>query len=273
MRAMDAALLAAYADPARHEAISRILRRRSTNRTDVRDAALTDLDLSACHAVLDLGCGFGFMSTAVAERAAPDAAIIGVDICAANQAPFLERIAACGRRGHFVCRALDAQLDWPDRSFDLVVAAYALYFFPRLVPEIARVLTPDGLFVALTHVAACARRVLERLGIFEHHLPLQELTERFCAENASSVLAPCFEQIERVDYLNTLVFETTDHADLQAYVEFKRPFLSTARSPCATQVAALRDAAVVRDVPLELPNDVAIFRCRAPHARHDRAHP
>ena len=73
--------LEAFENPARHAAVSALIRSRSTNLTDVRDAVLHGLDLSGARAVLDLGCGFGFMTEVVARRVAPDAEIVGVDAC------------------------------------------------------------------------------------------------------------------------------------------------------------------------------------------------
>ena len=49
-----------YPEPALHESISEIIRRHSSNRVDVRLAALEGIDFNRAHRLLDLGCGFGF---------------------------------------------------------------------------------------------------------------------------------------------------------------------------------------------------------------------
>ncbi len=115
--------ITSFENPDRHADASDIIRRHSTNPIDVRDAVLADLDLGFARQVLDLGCGFGFMAEALARRVAPQAQIIGIDACAANEAPFLARVAATGRTGRFVCRRIKAQLEgkigWNGTPVDL----------------------------------------------------------------------------------------------------------------------------------------------------------
>jgi cyclopropane fatty-acyl-phospholipid synthase-like methyltransferase len=62
--------LCCYASPVRHAAISEIIRRVSSNPADVRDVALAGLELGAVRRVLDLGCGFGFLTARVMPRVA-----------------------------------------------------------------------------------------------------------------------------------------------------------------------------------------------------------
>ena len=176
--------LEAFENPARHAAVSALIRSRSTNLTDVRDAVLHGLDLSGARAVLDLGCGFGFMTEVVARRVAPDAEIVGVDACEANEKPYLDRVHATGRRARFVCRKIERRLDWPDGAFDLVVASYSLYFFPGVIPEIARVLRPNGLFLAVTHTENSCRDLLHAAGLREPGAHGLGVIGGFSADNA-----------------------------------------------------------------------------------------
>jgi len=105
-----------YQSPVIHETVSAILRQRSTNKSDVREVALRDLDLSSAKSILDLGCGFGFMEESLATRVAPDARFVGVDAWPANERPFLEKVTANGRTGRFVCMRLAPELPWPESS-------------------------------------------------------------------------------------------------------------------------------------------------------------
>lgn len=263
---LDPSLLP-YESPTQHAAISEIIKRTSTNHADVRETVLTGLDLSFVGTVLDLGCGFGFMTEAVARRVADDARIVGVDACPANQQPFLERIAKTGRSGEFVCRHIQAQLDWPDDSFDLVVASYALYFFPDVLSEIARVMAPNGMFLAVTHTEGFCRDLLRIAGLRGPNSRLLTLIRRFSAENAAGLLAPWFGQSQRVDYRNSLRFEPRQRDDLRAYLQFKLPFLSPDSHPGSDLPAPLAQAvrtALSHRGRVVLDKNDAAFRCRRP---------
>jgi len=264
--------LQVFGDPRRHQNISDIIRRHSTNRADVRDVFLAGLDLSRVKEVLDLGCGFGFTTQALAPRLAPDAAIVGVDACARNEAPFLETVSRSARRARFVHRRLEKRLDWPDRSFDLVVASYALYFFPQLLPEMARVLRPDGLLLAVTHTEASCRDLLRAAGLVLKRSPLLGVIQRFSAENADQLLRPHFGAIERVDYVNQLVFQADEFDDFLTYLRFKLPLLLPDSEPGGELPRPLADAirkALAGRAAISFQKDDAAFRCRGPRC-HQR---
>ncbi|MBN1335372.1 MAG: methyltransferase domain-containing protein [Deltaproteobacteria bacterium] len=218
---MDRFLDSPYACPEIHAAVSAVIRARSTNPRDVRDVALDGLDLSACERVLDLGCGFGFMGEAVAQRVAPGALVVGVDGCPANEAAFRVRVEATGRRAAFRRLAVAGSLPWPDAFFPLVVSSYALYFFPSILPEIARVLAPGGRFVALTHRADVLQDLFARLGETEAAVRLAALMARFSAESGAGCLAGWFSDVEVVPYPNTLRFGRPHAAQALAYLDFK----------------------------------------------------
>ena len=259
-------MLSSFEHPSEHVAVSDIIRRRSTNCTDVRVATLGGLDLSATRAVLDLGCGFGFMAEAIAQRVAPTARLIGVDACPANEVPYLTRVAASGRFGQFVCRHIERQLDWPDRSFDLVVASYALYFFPEVLPEVARVLSPQGLFLAVTHAETSCRDLARVIGLSDAESPLLCAVRAFSAENGTQRLAPWFKDVVRVEYSNTLVFETAHEDELRAYLRFKRRSVApqeAGQGDSAEALAHVIDRATCHGRVVLEKNDAA-FRCTRP---------
>lgn len=259
-----------FEDPARHALVSDIIRRRSTNPADVRAAVLAGLDLSSAHNVLDLGCGFGFFTEVVARRVAADAEIVGVDACAANEPLFMARVEAAGRSGRFVEHVISKTLDWPDHSFDLVVASYALYFFPDAVPEIARVLTPDGLLLATTHMESSCRDLLRASGLPISDAALLGNILSFSAENGERLLAPWFGAVERTDYANKLVFGPADFNDFLTYLRFKLPLLLPASEPGGVIPKPLSNAirgVLARGEPLTFEKNDAAFRCRSPRCR------
>jgi SAM-dependent methyltransferase len=99
--------------------------------------------------VLDVACGTGALTLAVAEIAGPSGSVVGLD---ANP----EMLA--------VARRKPVQIEWlegtaealplPDNSFDAVVSQFGLMFFedkPKALAEMVRVLRPGGRLV----VAVC----------------------------------------------------------------------------------------------------------------------
>jgi len=222
---MSALSLWPYEYPSAHETVSAIIRRHSSNSGDVRETALRDLDLSCAKNILDLGCGFGFLAEVLARRVAPDARFVGVDAWQTNEAPFLEKITAAGRLASFECMRIDSELPWPDGSFDVVVCSYSLYFFVEIVPEVARVLAPHGLFLTIAHSENAAAGQLPEVGFAEAASRLLSLIRKFSAENGDDILGRWFDDVARVDYHNSLRFEPEHVDELLSYLRFKLPFL------------------------------------------------
>ena len=265
---MAASSLWPFRCPLTHETISSIIQRRSTNSTDVREVALHDLDLSFAEDILDLGCGFGFMAEALAGRVAPDARLVGVDAWESNEAPFLEKIAAKGRRGRFVCMQLDSLLPWPNRSFDLVVCSYSLYYFVDILSEIARILAPHGLFVALTHTESSMVSLLRAAGLDQNAgAALLALTDRFSAENGYRLLKRWFGEVAQIDYQNSLRFQEDQIDELLTYLRFKLPLLFPDSAPgddVPEVVAGFAGTLLSRAGEVVIEKNDSTFQCRRP---------
>lgn len=100
--------------------------------------------------VLDLGCGTGSFSLAVAERIGPDGSVDGVDISEEQIARARNRAAYLRPRLQFHVCSMD-EPPFEDATFDAVVSSMA---FHEAAPEVrrgaireaARVLKPEGLF-------------------------------------------------------------------------------------------------------------------------------
>ena len=256
-----------FQSPSTHQAVSAIIRDRSDNRDDVRRVSLCDLDLSSSRNVLDLGCGFGFMAEALARRAAPGAQFVGVDVWQTNAAPFLDRVTATGREASFVCMRIGSKLPWPDRSFDLVVCSYSLYFFAEVLPEVSRLLAPDGLFLTITHSESSFVGLLRAAGLEEDGSSLLSLTRRFSAENGRSLLDKWFGDVARVDYHNCLRFRAEHAEELLAYLKFKLPLLVPGSKPGADlpeSVARFAMDSLSRLGEVVVEKTDAAFRCRSP---------
>lgn len=115
-------------------------------------------------AVLDLGCGGGFMAEALAARGAR---VSGLD-------PAEQAIAAARRHAEHSGHAIDYRvghgesLPWPDGCFDAVVCVDVLEHvadLERVLAEIARVLRPQGWFLFDTiNRTAFARLMVVTMG-------------------------------------------------------------------------------------------------------------
>jgi SAM-dependent methyltransferase len=265
---MERFTLAPFAEPERHRAISEIVRSRSTNATDIREVALEGLSLRDVDEVIELGCGFGFMSQAIATRISPRGRIVGVDACSENEAPFLRAVGGAGRVAEFHHMRLDGALPWPRARFDLAVASYSLYFFPEIIPEVARVLSPAGAFVAITHSELSFARLCAAVGIAFHDTSVFRLVQRFSAENGERLLSPWFEDVRRIDYPNALCFERDRIEDLLEYARFKLPLLERPEAPVRED--ELRESlsrALDASGSLRIEKDDAVFITRSAKCR------
>jgi len=100
---------------------------------------------------LDLGCGPGAMSYALAKKAKPESTIIGIDISddQLNYARSHAHGFPCNPQ--FIKCSMD-ELNFPNQSFDLVMTSMALHETPpevrrKAIKETARVLKPEGRFI------------------------------------------------------------------------------------------------------------------------------
>ncbi len=103
-----------------------------------RSRALRQIDVGRRRSVLDLGCGYGAVTEELARRCGGRVVAFDLDRAALSEAQG-ERINGTAER-----------LPFASRSFDLVFAQFSLLWMPAAaVAEAARVLTEDGVLVAL----------------------------------------------------------------------------------------------------------------------------
>lgn len=274
-------IVSAYEVIQEHRRAKNVIQEHARNPRDIREVALEGLDLTDVLRVLDLGCGYGFFTESLSGRLRADARILGIDLVDRNnRTAFLDTVSGMGYEGEFICAPADLIRDMDEADFDLVIASYSLYFFPHLINEIARVLSPHGVFIAVTHsrhslkeVTGLVPRSMEKAGVAPPpEITLSRLFGSFCLENGRELLGASFDEIERIVYPNELVFplervgECIDYLDTKRHLIFKDAMEShplkiddmvTFFHDMVFEHARARGGIV-------LSKDDAVFRCRRP---------
>jgi SAM-dependent methyltransferase len=210
-----------------------IIKSYSTNRRDIRDIALKHVDLSFVRSVLDLGSGYGFFIEKLKGLLDPRARITGIDLVDNYGHAYLDTVASIRYQGSFLKGSVDLTRGMEAGSFDLILSSYSLYFFPYIVPEVARLLSPVGIFIAITHsehsleeAIFFVRRCMERLGIaVPERTALCRLFAAFSVENGLELLGPWFGHVERIAYKNSMLFRAEHLEDCIYYLEKKRALI------------------------------------------------
>jgi len=216
-----------------HRLIEQLIRQFSTNKNDIRHVALAQADLSNCRNVLELGCAFGSFTEALRGKLPDGAKITGLDIVPQYESFFLAACRNAGYTGQFSSSGINQIKDYPRNSFDLIICSYALYFFPQMIPEIARLLKKDGVFITITHcrsnmqeLVLITKLVLQQNGLHDEQkpLPVEDIVSRFSGENGRELLQSSFSRIVTVDFNNSLYFRPADINFFADYFHFKSPF-------------------------------------------------
>lgn len=225
-----------FRDAQKHQRIGQIIRRFSTNKDDVRQTALKNLDLSDRRNVLELGCAFGAFTEALKGRLHPQAKITGLDMLAEYESFFLDACRRAGYAGGFSAGGVEQIIKYPAASYDLIICSYALYFFPDLIEDIARVLAGDGFFITITHSEADMRELVDiikkilknnNLLADNQRLPIENIVGRFNAQNGAALLQKHFGRVQSIDFKNTLIFPPGEINHFLKYFQFKQSFFLT----------------------------------------------
>jgi len=220
-----------FTDTIHHKAVAEIIHARSTNKLDVRNAALDGLQLQNSKIALDIGCGFGFFTIALKGRLFPGSSILGIDLCTKYRTSYLESCRIAGLQGKFSGNGEKAITTIPTDSVDLVICSYALYFFPAIIQEVSRILKSSGVFIIITHsenhlkeIITFLSKTFDIMGIQKpDSFPCQDLIDNFNNSNGYRLLSPWFGQVKEKEYRNSLHFEISDFEDLEKYFRFKQP--------------------------------------------------
>ncbi|WP_449475472.1 class I SAM-dependent methyltransferase [Streptomyces abikoensis] len=167
--------------------------------------------------VVDIGCGRGTSSRALAEQLRPTR-LIGIDLAQALLADARERAGRQrGVRAEFV-QADFHQLPLAGGSAGSVVAAFCLYHSPqpeRALAEIARVLAGDGLAVLVTKSLDSYREMdalVARAGLDPRAEQRESLYTAAHSGNLAGLTDTCLEVITTEHEEHRFTFDGLDHA-------------------------------------------------------------
>lgn len=225
-------MLTTFSDTKMHEVIAKIIYDHSSNKLDVRDAALEGISFKSVNNVIDLGCAFGFFTRALAGKLKSETKITGIDQCNKYKVPYLESCNRLSKQGEFIGTGVNIIKGFPPNSVDLIICSYAMYFFPEIIPEISRILKPGGKFVTITHsinhlneLFLLIKESFNDLGIKHPKLlPYELLIRNFSNQNAANQLMLYFKNIQSKDYKSSLIFNKGDELNFNKYLNFKKPF-------------------------------------------------
>ena len=122
---------------------------RSWRRRALREIVTPD----APQRILDLACGTGDFSLAIARRMHPDSRITGLDLSEGMLAVMRDKVARAGLEDRISCGQGDSEaMPFADGAFDVVTIAFGIRNFEHreaALREILRVLRPGGRLVIL----------------------------------------------------------------------------------------------------------------------------
>ena len=142
-----------------------------------RRRALREIvDAERAQSILDIACGTGDFSLAIAGRMHPDSRITGLDLSEGMLAVMRDKVAKAGLQDRIGCEQGDSEaMRFADASFDVVTIAFGIRNFAHreaALQEILRVLKPGGHLVIL-ELSVPENRIL-RWGYnlyFKHFVP------------------------------------------------------------------------------------------------------
>ena len=210
-----------------------IIKSYSTNKNDIRDVALAGTDLSKVKRVLELGCGYGFFIEKLKGMLHENAVIIGIDMVENNREPFLHSVASIQYKGEFITAKAEIIKEMASESFDLIITSYSLYFFPYLMHEIARILSTDGVYIAITHsentlyeAIDIIKQCMKSIGLqINDDTVLHKLFYSFSLENGIHQLKKHFSKIEKISYSNSIIFSYKNIKDCIFYIQKKKSLI------------------------------------------------
>jgi len=221
-----------FKDAATHREVAGVIGRHLDNSQDIRKVALEGLNLAGAREILDLGCGFGFFTEGLQDKVSPLARITGIDCHPEYEWFFFQACEKINIRKRFSSSGCTSVKSMKAQSFDLILCSYALYFFPEMISEIARVLSKNGTFISITHTTGhfhqfseLVRDILSSIGIkYSGENDYEKLIDRFSDMNGREMLKEGFQTITEKQFSSTLVFTKEDYDDFVTYFDFKHEF-------------------------------------------------
>lgn len=189
-----------------------------TNPETIIDHLLRCLSLTGREAVLDLGCGNGFILREIVLRLRQGGRAVGLDIAPGVLEEAQRKLSVSWVPVEWVEGSADDLSAFPDRAFDRVMANYMMHYVPdldRCFEEIRRVLTPRGHFVLTTDSVVSMNEMyrvhfdaLRRLD-FPERLFKATPKGRISLDAGRPLLEKYFDLVEKRIYPDTLVFESS----------------------------------------------------------------
>jgi SAM-dependent methyltransferase len=221
-----------FRDTEGHYTSSEIIAAHSSNKEDIREFALRNIDFLHVRQVMDLGCGFGFFTQALKDKISRGSVITGIDCLEEYRRPFISLCKKLGFKGHFFNSGIEALSDFKNGSVDLILSSFSIYFFPEVVEKVASILKKSGTFIVICHYSSHLREltdlmteILKSKGYpVSGPLPHDKLIGNFPAEDGKERLSGYFKKIEQRKYLNELIFKTRTINQLVSYIRYKRLF-------------------------------------------------
>jgi SAM-dependent methyltransferase len=246
-------IIHSYSNLGLHRTIGEMIKKHSENKEDIRSIAINMVDWDGVKTVLDLGCGYGWFEDGLKGEFN---IVLGIDCLDENESSFLRAARKISKAALFQKRVLPGPIDMPDSSFDLVVSAYSLYFFPEEVEEVRRLLSPSGVFLAITH----SESMLQEGEKYFDFTNLRRVIRGFSAENGEEALRTHFSDVRYADYRNAIVFGRYEKKDLAGYIDFKREFISRDADPAKVMLTMLDE--LERKGTMRFNKDDRIFLAR-----------
>jgi ubiquinone/menaquinone biosynthesis C-methylase UbiE len=266
-----------------HRRIEQLIRQFSSNKNDIRVTALNQVDLTSCQNVLELGCAFGSFTEALKDRLHSEAKITGLDIVPEYEPFFIDACKRAGYPGIFSSTSVHPIKIYPAGTFDLVICSFALYFFIEIIPEIARVLRPNGIFITITHsrrnmkeLIALTKTILKKKKLLSgtELLPIEIILRQFSSENGATLLYPHFRRIQQVDFNNSILFQGHETESFLEYYQFKSPFFltgtNTRKNNISDQLRLELQKMTVKSKNIQMCKNDRIFLCSEPIALKEK---
>jgi len=221
-----------FRDVSSHLLVSGIIRDQLTTSKDIREEALKGLDFTGFTRILDIGCGFGFFTGGLAGRLSRKAEVTGIDMHEKYRKYYLGTVEKAGIKGKFISEGISVISSFNEKTCDLIICSYALYFFPEYIYHISRILKESGLLVIITHsgphmneLTFLVKEVLASENIsHDSLLPYEILINRFCDYNGNDLLSAFFRNVSRKEFRSEILFNRSDYRKFSEYFRFKTPF-------------------------------------------------
>lgn len=170
------------------------------------EEAVRGLALGPKMAALDLGCGTGSLSFALAAQSAPQCRIYGLDLAENQISRAQSRQKAYSCDFHFSVASMD-EACFPDGTFSIIMTAMAMHEATpharrAAIANAARMLAPEGIFLLVD----IGRPQLRGLGLLLYPFVMTSAKHRDgLADNYADICAAHGLSRREDGYLNSLV--------------------------------------------------------------------